>query len=93
MTQIDVSRQELQEWYDDGVAKGAVAMTIVTDTFSHEPEQHPEYEIPGEIRKPREAMLMAGMRFSLTRPLDEQLPRKRQPNFMGCYCERVCGCG
>jgi hypothetical protein len=32
MSQIDVSTKTLQRWYDDGVSKGAVAMTIMTDT-------------------------------------------------------------
>jgi len=93
MSQINVSTETLQRWYSDGVSKGAVAMTIMTDTFPHEPEQYPEYEIPGKAREPRESMQMAGMRFSLEKPLDDQIPLPRQTNFMGCYCNGPCGCG
>ncbi|MDA8597024.1 hypothetical protein N9L26_01665, partial [Candidatus Pacebacteria bacterium] len=93
MLQIDVSLETLQRWYDDGVSRGAVAMTIMTDTFPVELEQYPEYEIPGEDREPREFMQMAGRRFSLEQPLADQMPRAPQRNFMGCYCRGPCGCG
>lgn len=93
MSQIDVSTETLQRWYDEGVTKGATTMTVMTDTFPHEPEQYPEYAIPGEDREPREPMQMAGRTFSLSKPLADQMPRPRQPNFMGCYCRGPCGCG
>ena len=93
MSQIDVSTETLQRWYDNGVSKGAVAMTIMTDTFPHKPEQYPEYEIPGEEREPRESMQMAGKKFSLKRPLTDQLRPARPLNPWGCNCWGPCGCG
>lgn len=88
MSQIDVSIETLQRWYDAGVAKGAVAMTIMTDTFPHTPEQGPEYEIPGVDKEPRGAMHLVGRTFSLLIPLAEQMPSDRQI----CFCIGPCGC-
>ena len=93
MSQIDVSTETLQRWYSEGISRGAVAMTIMTDTFSHEPEQYPEYEIPGEEREPREPMQIAGRKFSLERPLTDQLRPASLLNSWGCNCWGPCGCG
>lgn len=93
MAQINVELKTLQRWFNEGVAQGATAMTIITDTFPHEPEQYPEYEIPGKASGRRESMQMAGQRFTLTTPLASQL-QTLSVSRCSCY-NRLgpCGCG
>lgn len=93
MSQINVSVNTLRRWYEHGISRGAVAMTIMTDTFPERPEQYPEYEIPGEDWIPRESMQVAGRTFSLQRPLREQMPCPHEQPFMECHCVGPCGCG
>ena len=39
------TREEIGEWFDRGVAKGATHMVVACDTFDH--EDYPDYVSPG----------------------------------------------
>jgi len=40
------SRNEISEWFDQGVAKGATHMAVFCDTFDY--EDYPSYVMPNE---------------------------------------------
>ena len=43
---MSTSKQEISEWFDDGIKQGATHMICVCDTYDH--EDYPAYVKPGQ---------------------------------------------
>jgi len=80
-----VTREEISEWFDEGVTKGATHLIVVVDTFDY--EDYPVYVIPGENASAkyeeynRKNMQSVMEVYCLTRDKEKQLNERRSFNF------------
>ena len=55
---MGTSRQEIDKWFDEGIAQGATHMLVVCDTYDH--DDYPVYVMPGQDPRKRAEPRMLG---------------------------------
>jgi len=80
---MSTTREEIESWFDEGVAKGSTHMVVVCDTFDH--EDYPIYvyqtdKVQDTINEHSKHMQKVMEVYNLKKSKEDQLKERRAYN-------------